>query len=341
MTIGPRLWLNLLAALALAAIATTVAGRASADGQPPAFLLPWQDGQTWITGAAGFHYTNDALDFFPPDTDATWEVHCEGDPDWVYQESTYWILASAPGTVVYAEAPYVLLDHGGGWFSRYYHLDEPQVAVGEYVAAGTRLGHPSTRGDCTTGPHVHFWVQGPNGETTKNVSLSGIPTTNLAVNEPHSQTYNYDPGSPPATPAPTPAETPTPLPTATPEPSGPPTPTPAPIPGVFPSGDADCNGLVTPADAILILQFAAGIPSSDCAATHSETDCDGTVTVADAMTVLQLTLEPAAAHANTCDTAANPAAPAPEPTPEPTDAPAGTPIPSDTPQPTETPLPNS
>lgn len=318
MTIPTRLWLTLLAALALAAIATAAAGHASADGDQPAFLFPWQDGQTWLTGAAGFHYTNDALDFFPPDTDASWEVHCEGDPGWVYQESMYWTLASAAGTVIYADTPYVLLDHGGGWFSRYYHLDEPQVSVGQSVAAGTRLGHPSTRGDCTTGPHVHFWVQGPNGETTMNVSLSDLPTTNLGINEPHSETFNYDPGGPPPTPTPTPTETPAPLLTPTPAPSGPPTPTPAPIPGVFPSGDADCNGLVTPADAILILQFAAGITSSDCAATHSETNCDGIVTVADAMAVLQLTLEPATVPAATCDTTPTPSSPTTELTPEPT-----------------------
>lgn len=340
MTIAPRLWLSLLAVAALVAIGAMAAGRASADGQQPSFLLPWQDGQTWKTGAAGFHYSNDALDFFPPDTAGSWEVHCEGQPGWVFEESAYWILASAPGTVVHAEPPYVLLDHGGGWLSRYYHLNAPQVSVGEVVQAGTRLGHPSTRGDCTTGPHVHFWVQGPNGETTMNVSLSGIATTNLGTNEPHSQTYNYELGGPPPPPAPT--ATPTPEPTVAPTPD-PPTPTPEPIPGVFPPGDANCDGLVAPADAILILQFAAGITSSDCTATHSETNCDGTVTVADAMAVLQLTLEPGAAPAGMCATATATPAPTDTPTPDPTSEPAlartDTPAPTETPLPTEGPAP--
>jgi len=363
MTIAPRLWLSLLAVAALSALAVVAAGRASADGQQPAFLLPWQDGQTWKTGAAGFHYSNNALDFFPPDTLDSREVHCEGQPGWVFQESAYWILASAPGTVVYAEPPYVLLDHGVGWFSRYYHLNAPQVSVGQVVLAGARLGHPSTRGDCSTGPHVHFWVQGPNGETTMNVSLSGIPTTNLGTNEPHSQTYNYDPGGPPPPPAPT--DTPAPEPTVTPTPGpptptpGPPTPTPEPIPGVFAPGDANCDGLIAPADAILILQFAAGITSSDCTATHSETDCDGTVTVADAMAVLQLTLQPSAVPATACDAATAMPAPANapllepaveptpepavgptlEPTAEPTLAPTKTPAPTETPQPADSPMP--
>jgi len=314
MTIKPRLWLRLLVVAALVAMGASAVERASADGQQPDFLFPWQDGETWKTGAAGFHYSNDALDFFPPDTDDSWEVHCEGDPHWISQESAFWILASAAGTVVYAEPPYVLLDHGDGWFSRYYHLDEPQVSVGQFVQAGTRLGHPSTRGDCTTGPHVHFWVQGPNGETTMNVSLSGVPTTNLGINEPHNETYNYDPGGP----APTLTATPTPTLEATITPTpGPPTPTPEPIPGVFPAGDANCDGLVTPADAILILQFAAGITSSDCAATHSETDCDGTVTVGDAMAVLELALQPVALPATTCYTATATTTSSPTPVPTP------------------------
>jgi hypothetical protein len=364
MTITPRLWLCLLAVVALSAIAAFAADRAFADGEQPAFLFPWQDGQNWKTGAAGYHYSNDALDFFPPDTDDSWEIHCEGDPDWVFQESAYWVLASAPGIVTYAEPPYVLIDHGGGWFSRYYHLSAAQVAVGQTVPAGTRLGHPSTRGDCTTGPHVHFWVQGPSGETTQNVSLSGIATTNLGVNESHSQTYNYDPGGPTPTLTPTPTTTPEPTPTLpptiTPTP-GLPTPTPEPIPGIFAAGDANCDGLLTPADAILILQFAAGITSSDCAATHSETDCDGTVTVADAMTVLLRTLEPAAAPAKACDTstprltsAPTTDTPTPEPTVEPTPTatpettdeatteptlvPTDTPVATDTPAPTESPV---
>jgi hypothetical protein len=345
----PRLWFSLLAFAGLT-LAAGFANTGAASAEQPDFLFPWQDGQTWVTGAAGFHYTNDAIDFFPPDSGYSWDVHCEGDPDWVFAESSYWILASAAGTVVYAESPYVLLDHGGGWMSRYYHLADPQVSVGQYVAAGTRLGHPSTKGDCTTGPHVHFWVQGPNGETTRNVSLSGIPTTNLGINEPHSQTFNYDQGGPAPTPTPTATPggpTPTPAqPKPTPSPAGPPTPTPA---GVFPAGDANCDGLVSPADAVLILQFAAGIESSDCAAAHSEADCDGAITLGDVMKVLQLTIDPGAAPSRTCDsptprptvTPAPTEAPTPEPTATPTIAPTDVPTPEPTleptPAPTETP----
>ncbi|MEO8457116.1 MAG: peptidoglycan DD-metalloendopeptidase family protein [Chloroflexota bacterium] len=363
MTIAPRLWLSLLAVAGVVAFLAIAAGNASADSQQPIFLLPWQNGQMWVTGSEGFHYTNDAIDFFPPDSPSSYEVHCEGDPDWVFLESSYWDLAAAAGTVTYAEPPYVLIDHGGGWFSRYYHLSDPQVTVGQVVEAGQRLGHPSTKGDCTTGPHVHFWVQGPNGETTSSVTLSGIPTTSLGANEAYSQTNNFDGGAPPPTPTPTATPGPTSKPTQTPpqQPTVPSTPGPTPNPGVFPAGDANCDGLVTPGDAVLILEYTVGIAPSECAAAHSEINCDGTVTVADAMAVLQISVDPTAQTTRTCDpatprpTATSTLEPTPtiaptptleptqEPTIEPTPAPTATPVATETPvvTPTPTPVPTS
>jgi hypothetical protein len=292
-------------------VALAVAGlqRASAEGQP-AFLFPWQDGVTWYTGEAGFHSTNDALDFFPPDTGFSESVRCVGDPDWVFQESADWVLASAPGTVASAGDAYVLLDHGGGWFSRYYHLSDYQVAAGDVVQTGQRLGHPSTLGDCSSGPHVHFWVQGPNGETTRNVTLSGIPTTALGINEPRSETANFDAGV-----APTPTPTAEPSESPPPAPSESPTPTPSPTPQVFAAGDANCDGFVTANDAVIILQFAAGVDTSACAATYAEANCDGEVTPADALTVLQMTLSDEAHPSVACDSPSPTVEPSPTPTP--------------------------
>ena len=129
------LWSALLLAAALLALAVVSLRQASADGQP-SFLFPWQDGVTWYTGEAGFHATNDAIDFFPPDTGFSESVRCVGDPDWVFQESAYWVLASAPGTVVDEGEAYVTLDHGGGWYSRYYHLSDHQVTIGRCRAGG-------------------------------------------------------------------------------------------------------------------------------------------------------------------------------------------------------------
>jgi murein DD-endopeptidase MepM/ murein hydrolase activator NlpD len=306
---------------AIVALAVVGLRQAAADGQP-SFLFPWQDGVTWYTGEAGFHSTNDAIDFFPPDTGFSETVRCVGDPDWVFEESAYWVLASAPGTVSDTGEAYVTLDHGGGWYSRYYHLSDHQVALGDVVQTGQRLGHPSTLGDCSSGPHVHFWVQGPDGQTTRNVALSGVPTTGLGINEPRSATGNYDIG---VEPTPTPTAAPTDTPTPTSAPTDTPTPTPSPTPQVFAAGDANCDGLVTPADALIILQVSAGIDPSACAASHSETNCDGAVTPADAIAVLEMTLGDRAQPAKAaCESPSPTVEPSPTPTPEQTAEPSDT-----------------
>jgi hypothetical protein len=56
----------------------------------------------------------------------------------------------------------VVVDHGGGVFSVYYHLKEFSVAEGEYVAKGARIGAVGSTGRAT-GPHLHFGVRVPGG----------------------------------------------------------------------------------------------------------------------------------------------------------------------------------
>ncbi len=54
-------------------------------------------------------------------------------------------------------ANYVILDHGGGWESWYWHLrrDSVQVDIGQVVAQGDRLGLVGSSGS-STGAHIHF-----------------------------------------------------------------------------------------------------------------------------------------------------------------------------------------
>jgi hypothetical protein len=253
---------------------------AEAGGQPD-FLLPWQHGQSWLTGAAGFHATNDALDFFPPDTPLGGSVKCEGDPDWVYQESSYYVLASASGVVTQAGNAMVLIDHGGGWSSRHYHMTGFVVEEGDFVVAGQRLARPSTLGACSSGPHQHFWVQGPDGQDTSDITLSGIPATQIAPNTWISETSNYEPDGGPT---PTPDPTPTPTPDVPTEPTPTDTPSPTPLPVL--RGDANCDGAVTAQDATAVLWLLAGTPPVECAPSTADTDCDGEVTSADALAIL-------------------------------------------------------
>ena len=331
--------------LVMAAFLLLRPSAAQAGGQPN-FLLPWQHGQTWLTGVSGFHNANDAIDFFPPDTPLGTGVKCEGDPDWVFLVSSYFVLASAPGVVVQASNASVLIDHGGGWRSRAYHMTGFVVEVGDYVTAGQRLARPSTLGFCSSGPHDHFWIEGPNGETTADVTLSGIPATEIGSNTYYSDTFNFEPTGGGTTPSPAPTATPQPpppAPTATPTPPPAPTaaPTPPPAPTATPStappagplrGDANCDGEVNANDTTTVLRMLTGLTDPECGELTADTDCDGLVTIQDALNILLhvpgLTLFPAEA----CP------APTPSPTPAPTSEPSPTMTPDETPAATPTPL---
>ncbi len=76
------------------------------------------------------------------------------------------IYAAANGVVVLAEnlevrGGSVILDHGWGVYSGYWHLSEISVEVGQRVQAGDEIGKAGSTGR-STGPHLHWelWVGG-------------------------------------------------------------------------------------------------------------------------------------------------------------------------------------
>jgi murein DD-endopeptidase MepM/ murein hydrolase activator NlpD len=97
------------------------------------------------------------------------------------------ILAAAPGVVVetadgnydrcHAEgdgidcdgnpgdANYVIVEHEGGWTTRYWHMmsGSVAVAVGDEVACGDVLGKVGSSG-YSSQPHLHFELESPEGE---------------------------------------------------------------------------------------------------------------------------------------------------------------------------------
>jgi murein DD-endopeptidase MepM/ murein hydrolase activator NlpD len=81
--------------------------------------------------------------------------------DWAAPVGTSVLAANAGRVVLVTEHFFagknVVLDHGLGLFTLYYHLDETRVALGEPVAAGQVIGAVGATGR-VTGPHLHFAV---------------------------------------------------------------------------------------------------------------------------------------------------------------------------------------
>ncbi len=130
--------------------------------QQPPFILPFESGRSWnFTGGphtgwgAGEPYA--AIDFAP-----TGVTQCTATGEWV--------IAMANGQVVREDTGVLVLDLDGdgnertGWVIFYLHIRSDQkVALGTYVHAGDKLGHPSCEGGESTGTHVHI-ARKYNGE---------------------------------------------------------------------------------------------------------------------------------------------------------------------------------
>ncbi len=96
------------------------------------------------------------------------EVSYDGHDGWDYGlRPPDPILAAAPGTVVWVgnsddgcatPARGVIIDHGNGYRTLYWHLSEIHVELGQQVSAGDQLGIVGASG-CAIGPHLHFQTQ--------------------------------------------------------------------------------------------------------------------------------------------------------------------------------------
>ncbi|MFD8993512.1 peptidoglycan DD-metalloendopeptidase family protein [Streptomyces abikoensis] len=153
-------WAGFLAAAALLlAPATTLLPAAPAAGATPAtvpavngevattpsFQLPIPCGQRWTTSTHDGHASQYMVDM------VSIGGATQGTP----------ALASAGGRVVTSQfdsqaGNFIVIDHGGGWQTRYLHLDRRDVAVGDDVEQGRQIGAVGNTGSWTTGAHLHY-----------------------------------------------------------------------------------------------------------------------------------------------------------------------------------------
>jgi len=89
------------------------------------------------------------------------------------------VRAIADGRVAFAGERFfggrsVVIDHGGGVFSLYYHMEELFAVEGQAVVRGDRIGSVGATGRAT-GPHLHFGVRVPGGriDPTRLLALPG------------------------------------------------------------------------------------------------------------------------------------------------------------------------
>jgi murein DD-endopeptidase MepM/ murein hydrolase activator NlpD len=97
--------------------------------------------------------------------------------DWAAPRGAPVLAANAGRVALVAEHFFpgrlVVLDHGLGLFTLYFHLDETVVARGERVAARQRVGSVGATGR-TTGPHLHLGVV-LDGARVDPMSLLKLP----------------------------------------------------------------------------------------------------------------------------------------------------------------------
>ena len=130
--------------------------------QPP-LQLPFEEDVVWsFTGGPHGGWDSGsawaALDFAPP----------PGDSGCVRNDE--WVVASADGLIVRSDHGAVVQSLDGdayaqtGWALLYMHIESrKRVAVGTYLEAGDRIGHPSCEGGISSGTHLHL-ARRYNGE---------------------------------------------------------------------------------------------------------------------------------------------------------------------------------
>jgi len=105
------------------------------------------------------------------------------------------VAASGAGRVALSQDLYfsggtVILDHGGGLFTMYFHLSRRDAKEGEMVAAGARIGAVGATGR-VTGPHLH-WAARLHGARVNPAALLSLPSAETPAVKPRAKSLDID-----------------------------------------------------------------------------------------------------------------------------------------------------
>jgi hypothetical protein len=143
---------------------------------PPAdmFQLPWEQGLSWVA-YNGFDNGNRRPNTSPHNYKLGGAVDFAPHAGMVIGEDTsnFWVTAAANGVVTTVSSCHIVIDHGNGWTTEYWHLANIQVANSAIVTRNQRIAVIAdnvTVQVCTgnehPGPHLHF-VMRPSMKDTK------------------------------------------------------------------------------------------------------------------------------------------------------------------------------
>jgi hypothetical protein len=170
-----------LAMLLTVALLLVLGGTADARTRPPPppLELPWAAGKTW-SYLGGPHNTNGC---------PNGGFRCSGNHPWNSLDLTgadSVIRAAADGKIEATDrcprhgSSLVIINHGQGWHTTYYHVAGVRLSPGDRVDQGQRIGVVSELHGCgghADGAHVHFSVdyyKGAYSWTNGGVDLDGF-----------------------------------------------------------------------------------------------------------------------------------------------------------------------
>jgi Peptidase family M23 len=164
--------------LAVPALVTT-----HAAGTRPKFQMPMPCGQTWDVSTYATHSPDpDSIDMALRDESGT--NLSEGQP----------VLASSAG-IVHATSTAsnglhtVTLDHGGGWFTDYLHIEEePPLAIGRQIAMGEPIARTSNSG--TVAMHLHYTQR--ENSSARRIQFNGVKIATYEADQSSWGTWGTD-----------------------------------------------------------------------------------------------------------------------------------------------------